>query len=104
MDNPLTPQDKAINHSLPIQCYEIWDYEGVIHGSIIDWKPAWKAIKDYEVVYDIKGKAAHFVLVTNDLSILRAEAINFAKAIYENKVRNINIDLSYWNDWEKQQR
>jgi hypothetical protein len=94
MTTQRSPQDQAINHSLPVQVYEIWEYEGEIHGSIIDYKPFWQAQRDYEVSYDLKGANAHFLLVTNDRSILRLDAISFARAIYEKKVRYIHIDLA----------
>jgi hypothetical protein len=77
----------------PVLCYEIWEYDNETLGSLIDWKPWWQAKQDYEICYDIQGKAAHFVLVTHDLSIHRSEAIAFAKAVYENKVRHTLVDL-----------
>lgn len=90
----LTPQDKAINHSLPIQCYEIHEYEGQIYGSVIDWIPAFEATKRYNHSFDIRGKAAHFIIVTDDAAILRREAISFAVALYEKKYVLHRIDTS----------
>lgn len=93
MTTSLTPQDKAINHSLPVQCYLIWEYEGSIYGSIIDWKPSWQAVRDYEVHYDFRGQEAHYLLLSDDRSITRNEALDFATRLFEKKYRTISIEL-----------
>lgn len=77
----------------PIHCYEIWEYADVIRGRIIDEKSWWQALKDYPVSYDLRGREAHFILLTNDAYITRDDAINFAKAVHEGKVRRYTVDL-----------
>lgn len=79
---------------MPIQCYEIHEYEDQIYGSIIDWKPSWQAQREYDISFDIRGKNAHYILVTNDASILRREAISFAVALYEKKYILNSIDTN----------
>lgn len=81
----------------PVICYEIWERNDEIYGSIIDWKPYWKAKRDYPVHFDIAGRMAHFFIVTNDLSITRNEAIDFAKRLYEGRVRRLSVDLTPCN-------
>lgn len=77
----------------PILCYEIWEYDNEILGSLIDWKPWFQAIRDYEINFDLRGKEAHFILVSHDGSITRKEAIEFARAIHEKKYRTIHVEL-----------
>jgi hypothetical protein len=93
MDKSLTPQDKAINQSIPVQCYEIHEWEGKLYGSIIDWKPSWQAIRDYEVHFDFRGQEAHYLLLSDDRSITRQEALVFATCLFEKKYRTIHIEL-----------
>lgn len=90
----LTPQDKAINHSIPTLCYEIWEYDDVIRGRIIDHIPYWEAKKQYDYSFNLRGKSAHYILLTHDPAILRSEAISFAVALYEKKYRVIRIDTA----------
>lgn len=81
----------------PILVYEIWEYDNVIRGSLIDGFPFWKAIKRYDYHFDLRGEAAHFVLVTNDPSITKGEAISFAKAVHEGRVKRSRVDLTPCN-------
>jgi len=78
----------------PIFCYEIWECEGEVHGSIIDWKPWFVAQKGYDYGYEIRGKAAHFIVVTHDAFITKSEAIDFCRAVVEGKVRRMTVDLT----------
>lgn len=94
MDKPPTPQDKAINHSIPLYFYTIHEWEGKIYGSLIDWKPAWETQKDYVVVFKFNGKEAHYWIGTNDRSILRKDALSFAVAVHEHRIRVFHCDLS----------
>jgi len=93
MNTQRSPQDQAINHSLPVQVYEIHEYEGKIYGSIIDWKPSWQAIRDYEVHFNFRGQEAHYLLLSDDRSITRQEALDFATCLFEKKYRTIHIEL-----------
>lgn len=101
MTTTRTPQDQAINYSLPIQCYEIHEWEGKLYGSVIDWKPSWQAQRDYNISFDLRGKAAHYLLLTNDASILRSEAISFALALHQKKYILHRCDTDIVNNWQK---
>ena len=79
---------------LPIQVYEIWEYDNRVLGSKIDHKPAFQVKRDYPVCYDLRGREAHFIIVSNDLSLTRMDAVNFAHAIHRGLFKNINVDLS----------
>jgi len=77
-----------------IICYEIWEMEDGIHGSLITHKPWWQITKDHPVCFNIRGKTIHFVLVSEDLSITRKAAQDFAIAVFENRVKRISVDLT----------
>jgi hypothetical protein len=77
----------------PILCYEIWEMEDGIHGSIIDWKPHWLAAKDYPYRYEIKGRTVVFVLLSHEGQITREDGIKFATAVATNRTRRISVDL-----------
>lgn len=85
----------------PVLCYEIWEYNDEIRGSIIDWKPFWKAVKDFPVSFDLKGRSVHIILVTQCLYITREDAIHFAKAVAENRLKRANCDLTSCNPKRK---
>lgn len=102
--SPLTPQDKAINHHIPLFFYHIYEVDNEIYGYLVDWKPAWQAEKDFDVVYHFEGQAAHYWIGTSDASILRKEALSFAISVHENKVRILHIDLSEIGSARKQKR
>ena len=104
MNQLLTPQDKAINHSPILQVYEIHKVEGNVYGSLIDWKPPTQAQRDYDYSFDIRGKNAYYILVTNDAAILRSEAISFAVALYEKKFVLHHIDLSQLGRYPKEEK
>jgi len=76
----------------PILVYEVWRNEENLRGSIIDDKPFWKAKQAHECVYDIKGREAHYLIVSDDRSITRAEAISFAQALNKGKVSKLRIE------------
>lgn len=76
-----------------IICYEVWEYNGKLLGSLIDWKPAFQAKKDYPVCFDIRGQQAHFMILSNDLSMTRQDAIDFCTAIFLGKYRTHHVDL-----------
>jgi hypothetical protein len=94
MEQSLTPQDKAINHHTPLFFYHIYEVDNEIYGHLVDWKPAWEAEKDYASVYHFRGQAAHYWIATDDLSILRTDALSFAVRVHENKCRILHVDLS----------
>jgi hypothetical protein len=75
-----------------------------IYGYLVDWKPAWEAEKDFDVVYHFNGKQAHYWIGTDNASILRADALSFAVSVHENKCRIIHIDLSEINNTGKPER
>lgn len=84
---------QSINNFIPLYFYAIYEVDDGLRGYIVDWKPAWQAANDYEVVYKLEGKAAHYWFGTNDLSIVRKDAIQFAIAVHENRVSRNNCDL-----------
>jgi len=100
----ITPQDKAINQSIPLYFYAIHEVNDEIYGHLVNWKPAWEAEKEYVAVYHFNGKAAHYWVATNDMSILRKDALLFAVRVHENKCRIINLDLSQVSNPRKQER
>lgn len=85
----------------PILVYEVWRNEENLRGSLIDNRPFWKATQDHECVYDLKGQEAHYLIVSDDRSITRAEAISFAQALHEDKVSRLRIDLMPCNPTRK---
>lgn len=76
------------------QVYEIHKHEGKTYGSIIDWKPPSQVQREYDYSYDLRGETAHFIIVTNDASLKKEDAINFAKAICDGSFKTFHIDLS----------
>lgn len=78
----------------PILCYEIWEMEDGIHGSLIDWKPYWSAIKDYPVRYEFRGHTLVFEILTHDLSISKRDALSFCSNVALGRVRRISVDLT----------
>jgi len=94
MENSLTPQDKAINQHIPLFFYHIYEVDNELYGYLLDWKPAWEAEKDYASVYHFNGQEAHYWIATDDLSILRKDALIFAIRVHEKKCRILHIDLS----------
>lgn len=94
MKEEITPQDKAINHHIPLFFYHVYEVDDELYGHLVDWKPAWQAEKDYDFVYHFNGAKSHYWIATNDASILRKEALAFAISIHDGKCRNIHIDLS----------
>ena len=94
MSAQLSPQDQAINRHIPLSFYAVHEIEGVLYGHRVDWKPAWEAEKDYEVVFHFNGENAHYWIGTNDRSIVRNDALNFALAVHKNRIRRFHCDLS----------
>lgn len=78
----------------PVLCYEVYEYDNQIRGRIIDWKPYWKAIQDFEYHFDLKGREAHYVILSNDGSITRQVAIEFAQACHQKRVIRSRCDLT----------
>jgi len=85
---------QSINENQIIEVWEMYEVEEKYRAHIVDWKPWYQSIRDYECVFNIRGKAAHYYIVTSDRSITRAEAISFAKALYEGKISRVHVDLS----------
>ena len=79
---------------VPLFFYVVYELEDGLHGYIIDHKPAWEASKDYGMVYKFNGRQAHYWIATNDYSIVRADALAFAVAVHEGKVRRFSCELS----------
>ena len=77
----------------PVFCYEIWEMEDGIHGSLIDHKPFWLAVKDYPYSYEIKGRTMVFILVSHEGQITKQDGIKFATEVATNRVRRLSVDL-----------
>jgi len=76
-----------------IQCYEIWEWNGKLRGHLIDHKPAYMVARDYPVSYDLRGKDAHFIIVSNDMSLTRKDAIDFACCVHMGLFTRHSVDL-----------
>lgn len=50
--------------------------------------------KKYPVKFDLRGKLASFVIVSNDLAVTRLDAISFCAAIVAGRFKIFNCDLS----------
>lgn len=81
----------------PVLCYEIWEYADVIRGRIIDEKPWYVAKGQYDYSYDLRGRTAHFVVVTNVAHITKKDAIEFAVSVLEGRIKRLNVDLTPCN-------
>jgi len=86
--------------------YLLWRYAGQVlgHERTNDNPPP--TMGGFEQTYDLRGKTAHYICVTNDRSISRADAIGFCNAVQTGKFRLISCDLDRLNnspEWHKQQ-
>jgi len=90
----MTELNDAININPVIQVWEMYEIDETYRAHVIDWKPWYQAIRDYDCVFDFRGKTAHYIIVTGDRSITRQEALHFAKALHEGKVSRLHIDLT----------
>lgn len=79
---------------IPLFFYVVHDIEGVLHGSLDDTRPAWELEKRYEVVYHFRGREAEYWIATNDRSIERQTALQFAAACHSGRVRRYHCDLT----------
>lgn len=89
-----TPLDWSMNHAKPIQCYCVYEWDGKIYGHVVDWCTSWEAAKRYSYHYELKGKEAHYFIVTDNADVTRQIAIDFAKALHERKFRTIHTDAA----------
>lgn len=78
----------------PLFFYVVHEWGDEIYGHIVDWKPAWKAERDYAIVYKFEGREATYWIATHDSSIIRSDALSFATGVHNGKRRIINCDLS----------
>ena len=76
------------------QFYEIYRKNGTIYGTPLRAVTTYELRLRFDSCFDIRGKTAHFFLVTSDESIGRKDAINFAAAVAAGKVVRHHIDLS----------
>lgn len=79
----------------PTFCYEIYRKDGQIYGHKIDWKHHSLVVRDYPCVHDLAGRSARYILVADDASITRQDAISFARQVHENKFRLLSVDLTH---------
>lgn len=94
---PLTPQDKAINHSPIPQVWELFEHEGIFLAHKVDWVQWYKAADAFEVSYNLKGKSAHYCICSNDASITRSDALEWAKVHHAGGFKTYHIDLAPCN-------
>jgi hypothetical protein len=69
-------------------------HEDTLHGYEWTETPAWVEAKKYPVKFDLRGKFAHIIIVSNDLAVTRLDAISFAAAIVSERFKIFNCDLS----------
>lgn len=104
MNESLTPRDKAINHSLIPQAWEVYEYNGDIFAHKQDWIPWYKLDNHYAVCYQFKGQTAHYVICSHDAYITRQDALEWTKKHHVGKFRTITIDLSEINSPGKEKK
>lgn len=80
-----------------VRVFEVYYHDTNLMGYEIDHKPAYLVMKDYPVKFDLRGKEAHFVVVSNDLGLTRDDAIAFASAVHSGKFRMRRVDLTLCN-------
>jgi len=100
----LTPQDKAINHSLPIQTWELYEYDERIYAHRQDWIPWFRLKAAYEVYYEFKGRTATYCICSQDNNITKAMALEWAKLHHAGRVQHLSLDLEAYNRIGKQKR
>jgi len=76
------------------QFYEIYRKNGGIYGTPLRGITTYQCRLEYDSCFDLRGKTAHFFLVSRDDSIGRKEAIGFAAAVAAGRVVRHHIDLS----------
>jgi hypothetical protein len=84
--------------------YIVHYHEETLYGYEWTDTPVWMEAKKYPVKFDLRGKIAHFVIVSNDLGVTRLDAIYYAAAIMEGKVKVFNCDLSQVSDTSKKDK
>ena len=77
----------------PILFWEIHERDEIIRGQSVPHVPFWKAEKYFEVVYHFKGVHAHYIIATQDASITRQQALEWAKAHYEGRITVRLVDM-----------
>lgn len=78
--------------------FVIYLVEGQVYGyDYHDTSPS-EAIRRFGSAYDLRGKAAHFICVSDDPGISRADAVRFSDAVYRGKYVNYHIDLAPLNE------
>lgn len=79
--------------AMRIQVYIVHYHEERLIGYEETDRPAHIVRKLYEVAFDLRGKTAHFLVLSNDLGLTRLDAISFAHSIAQGKFRKYHIDL-----------
>jgi hypothetical protein len=74
--------------------YIVHYHEDTLYGYEWTETPVWMEAKKYPVKFDLRGKLAHFVIVSNDLGVTRLDCISFAAAVVAGRVKVFNCDLS----------
>lgn len=97
MNQPLTPQDQAINHSPLPQVWEIFEYEGQVYGHKNDWMPWFRVSDAYALTYKFEGKRAYYIICTHDASITRGMALAWATLHSTGRFKTLTVDLSSCN-------
>ena len=97
MNASLTPQDKAINHFVPIFIVELYRHENVLRGHFIDWLPPREAKRGYAYCYEFKGKEAIYIVCTHEDSVSSDNALEWCKLHHMGKLQTHWIDLSAIN-------
>lgn len=77
-----------------IRFYEVWEYANWLRGRCITEWPFYKASQLFEVVYEFRGQSAHYIICSNDASITRGMALDWAKVHHAGGFRTFTVDLS----------
>lgn len=81
-------------NSLTPRLFIVHYHEDTLHGYEWTETPAWVEAKKYPVKFDLRGKLAHVLVVSNDLAVTRLDAISFSAAIVAGRFKIFNCDLS----------
>jgi len=78
--------------------YLLWRYAGQVLGHERTNDQSTQSMGGFEQTHDLRGKTAHYICVTNDRTISRADAIRFCDAIQTGKFCLISCDLDRINN------
>lgn len=81
-----------------MRTFNVYRVNHAVLGYEIDWTPFPASMRGYKHSFVLEGREAAYCIVTDDETITRSIAIEFAQAIFQGRYRTINVDLSSVND------